>query len=57
VIYRGDQSSDRITEADLLKVKIPSLADYPLAQTFSLIGKDGQQIYKRTVNQHPAPLF
>jgi hypothetical protein len=58
LLPKASQSPPKgITEADLLKVKIPSLADYPLAQTFSLIGKDGQQIYKRTVNQNPAPLF
>lgn len=45
------------TEANLLRVKVPSLADYPLAQTFMLLGENGQQIYKHTVNQHSTPPY
>ncbi len=44
------------TEQGLFKMR-KLLAGYPLAQLFSLIGEDGEQIYKITVNQHPQPLF
>jgi hypothetical protein len=51
-------SSERITEPDLLKTRAGLFfANYPLAQTFSLIGRDGQQIYKGTVNAQAPPLI